>query len=93
MDEYIKGLWVIPNKEGSNYKKIGDNDDWYYSVRYYKDIYKTQNGRIYVFDKENNNWKISEETYAHLNYYSNFTKVSKKKAIGILEKYSSYQES
>ena len=41
MDEYIKGLWVIPNKEGSNYKKIGDNDDWYYSVRYYKDIYKT----------------------------------------------------
>ena len=86
----LNNLWIIPDKDGNLYTKSGNGDNWYYSYKYYKNIYKTQNGYVYVFDKENSDWKKSDEKYSDMLYYSNYTKIDKEEAVAILKKYSSY---
>ena len=93
-DEYIESydVWVIPDKEGRLYKKSGSGDGWYYSYMYYKDIYKTQDGFVYVFNKRSSSWEKSDKNYSDLQHYGNYTKIDKEEAIEILKKYSSYTD-
>lgn len=91
IDKHIKKYWVIQeNKE--NYRKVGNDEEWYYSFKYCKNIYKTKDGIVYVFNKEESNWKVATETYSDLCHYGNYKKVDMKYAMGIIEKYSSYKE-
>lgn len=92
IDEYIKGCWVIPDENGNLYTKVGDTTNWYYSFRECKNIYKTKDGYVYVFDKGNSDWERSTVTYADLCYYSNYENVTKEYAIEIIEKFSFYRE-
>lgn len=92
IEEEMKNCWVIPDKDGTLYTKVGDDEDWYYSFKVYEDIYKTMDGYVYVFNRENVEWEKSEETYADMEYYSNYDRIEKSEAVDILEKYSSYKE-
>lgn len=92
IDKYIKGCWVIPDENGNLYTKQGDATDWYYSFKECKNIYKTKDGSVYVFNKEISDWEESTVTYADLCYYGNYESVTKEYAIEIIEKFSSYRE-
>lgn len=90
-EEYTKlnNLWIIPDKDGNMYTKSSDDGFWY-SYRYYKNLYKTQNGYVYMFDKEISDWKKSNEKYSNMLYYSNYKKIDKEEAMAILKIYNSY---
>lgn len=91
IDEFIKEYWVVPDENGALYTKQPRSDEnWYYSVKICKNIYKTKGGFIYVFNKENNNWEKSEITYDELCYFANYTNISKEDAIETIGRYSSY---
>ena len=92
IDNLIKNCWVIPDENGNLYTKHGDDKDWYYSFKECKNIYKTENGYVYVFNKKISNWEKATITYADLCYYSNYEKITKEYAIEIIEKFSSYRE-
>ena len=92
IDEHIKKYWVIPDGNENLYNKIGNDENWYYSFKECKEIYKTKDGYVYVFNKKISDWEKSTKTYADLCYYSNYTNVTKEYAIEIIEKYSSYRE-
>lgn len=93
IEKYIEkgGYWIIP-EEGKNYKIYGTEDSWYYSFKYCENIYKTKDGKVYIFNKEKADWEESTETYSRLCYFSNFDEVDKEYALQIIKKYSSYQE-
>lgn len=92
IEEHIKDrkYWIVPDKGGNNYTISKSSN--YYSIRYCDNIYKTKDGKVYIFDKEKSNWKVSEKPYSDLVYYGNYQKVKKKYAMEIIEKYSSYKE-
>lgn len=94
IEEHIKDMkyWVIPDEEGNYYKKSGNDENWYYSIKHCSNIYKTQNGVVYSFNKEISEWEISTVTYSELCYYSNYDKVDKKYAMNIIQTYSSYKD-
>lgn len=92
IENHIKKYWVIPDNKGNYYKKSENDKDWYYSFKHCKNIYKTENGVVYVFNKEESNWELANETYSDLCHYSNYEKVDMKYAIEIIEKYTSYKE-
>lgn len=92
IEEYIKDIWTIPDKDGNMYTKVGDENSWYYSIKYYANIYKTQNGYVFLFDKKISDWKKTNKKYSDMTYYGNYKKINKKEAIEILKKYSSYVE-
>lgn len=92
IDEHIKNYWVVPDEDGNLYNKLGSDENWYYSFKECKEIYKTKDGYVYVFNKEISDWEKSTETYADLCYYGNYEQVTKEYAIEIIEKYSSYRE-
>ena len=84
--------WIVTDENGNKYKKSGNDNSWYYIVNTYKEIYKTKNGKIYIFNKDVSNWELSSKSYSELTYFSNYKIIDKTKAIEILEKYSSYRE-
>ena len=92
IEEYIKNIWIIPDKNGNMYTKVGDVNSWYYSINYYANIYKTQNGYVYLFDKNNLDWEKTNKKYSDMVYYGNYKRINKEEAIEILKKYSSYEE-
>ncbi len=92
IDEHIKDYWVIPDENGNLYEKTGDATNWNYSFKECKNIYKTKDGYVYVFNKEISDWEESTKTYADLRYYGNYENVTKEYAIEIIEKISSYRE-
>ena len=77
IEESVRNSWVIPDEKGRAYKKSGSGDNWYYSYHYIKNIYRTQNGSIYVLNKDTFGWELTEKTYSELDYYGNYTKISK----------------
>ncbi len=91
IEEHIEKnkIWVIPNKDGSIYTISGDDISWYYSVHYYKNIYKCENGKVYSYNKYKSEWEESTKTYSDLNYYANFRRVDEKTITDIVNKYSS----
>ena len=92
IDKYIveSSYWVIPNKDGSNYKKVVEND-WYYSILVCKNIYKTKDGYVHIFNKDNSYWEISSTTYADLLGYFNYTKIDKEYALSLIKENSPYK--
>jgi hypothetical protein len=94
IDKYLSewSYWVIPNKKGTKYEKVG-GEDWYYSVLACKNIYKTQDGYVYIFNKNNAYWEISSLPYADLLTYGNYTKIDKKDAINLIKENSPYEGS
>lgn len=95
IEEYIKeyNYLVIPDENGNYYKKSGQDKEWYYSFEYCRNIFKTKDGKVYIFNKENLDWEVSNIEYSSLCYYSgNYEKVDKNIVINILERYSSYKE-
>jgi len=90
--DITKTDWIFPDEFGNYYHKVGKGDDWYYSYKYCKNIYKTKKGIIYVFNKEKANWEETDISYSTLSFLSNYTKVDKEYAIDFIEKNSSYRE-
>ena len=62
---------------GKYYTKEGTGENWYYSFKYCKNLYKTEDGKIYIFNKQKINWEVSDETYSNLMYYSNYKKIDR----------------
>lgn len=91
IEECIKNNWIMPYN-GDLYSKVGDDEDWYYSYKVCENIYKTMDGYIYVFNKENSNWEKTEKFYADMEYYSNYDVIDKSYAQELLKKYSNYEE-
>jgi len=93
IEEYISadGRWVIPDEDGNLYTKHGE-PDWYYSVGLCRNIYKTKDGDVYVFDKDISDWKKADKRYSDLVYLGNYREITKEYALSIIEKYSSYRE-
>ena len=91
IDEEIKGLWIIPNENGELYQKEG-GEDWYYSYRLIHQIYKTENGSVYMLNKENFEWEPTDLAYSYLDYYGNYTRISKDEAENIISTYRNNNE-
>ena len=91
IEECIKNNWVMPY-DGELYSKVGDDENWYYSYQVCENIYKTMDGYVYIFDKENSNWARAEETYADMEFYGNYDRIDKSYAQELLKKYSNYEE-
>ncbi len=92
MDNFIEekkayNYWLIPQEDGAYYRKSGSDEDWYYIISYYRNIYKTQGGQIYVFNKDNNTWEKSDNTYSSM-YSGRCIKMDMKSALEIIDKYT-----
>lgn len=92
IEECIKNSWILPNHEGKTYSKVGEGEDWYYSYKVCENIYKTMDGYVYVFNRDIEDWERAEESYADMEYYSNYERIKKDYAMELIEKYSSYRE-
>ena len=92
MDELIKErkYWIITGETGKGYTKINSGSDWYYSLKHCENLYKTVDGKVYQFNKDTNDWEISDIPYSNLVHYANYTEITKDYALEILRKYSSY---
>jgi len=79
IDAIIEREWILPAKDGSLYKKIGD-EDWYYTFLKVQAIYRTLGGRVYALNKQNFAWEQTEIPYSELDYLGNYDKISKEEA-------------
>lgn len=86
IDEYIKDLWIIPDKNGKSYHK-SDGENWYYSIHYITNLYRTENGSVYMLNPETFEWELTEKTYSEIDYYGNYTRISKTEAEQIIRKH------
>lgn len=89
IDDHMKKYWVIPDDNGNYYSKVGNDENWYYSFWHCKNIYKTKDGIIYIFNKEKASWEVATQIYSEI---YNYEKVDMKYAMEIIEKYTSYKE-
>ncbi len=88
IDEQIKKYWIIPDDDGNPYIKEGKGEDWYYTFKYCRNIYKTDGGKVYVFNKEKSDWEICDVTYSDLRYLSNYDDVDPKYGMELIKNYS-----
>ena len=84
IDESIRQSWVIPDENGNLYHRSG-GENWYYSYHYIRNMYKTKNGMIYVLKRESFEWELTEKTYSEMDYYGNYTRISAKKAMELIQ--------
>lgn len=91
IDECVKDEWVIPNENGELYYEDGISYT-YYTYQYIRDIFRTQNGRIYAINKKTLEWEPSEITYSYLDYFSNYRRISKEEAEEIISAHSRKDE-
>ena len=91
IEEYIKEIWIIPYENGELYKKVGE-EDWYYSYRCILNMYRTENGSVYVLNKDSLEWETADLAYSYLDYYGNYSKISKDEAENIISTYRNNNE-
>lgn len=92
IDEYIKGCWIIPDKNGDAYHKVGSDDIWHYSIHYVSSIYKVENGKVYELNKDTFIWELTERTYSEMDYYGNYDPITKEEAEEIIRTYKKEEE-
>ena len=85
IEKCVSRDWVMPDEDGNLYHMAGKGNLRCYVCMYITNFYKTQNGRVYVLNKETFEWEPSQLLYSYLDYYGNFDPISKEKAEKIIK--------
>ncbi len=91
IEESVRQAWVIPYEDGKLYHISGNDEYWCYVYIYIRNIYKTQNEKVYVLNKKTFEWELTELLYSTLDYYGNYDSIDRKEAEEIIVKYRNRQ--
>ena len=84
INESVRQAWVIPDKNGEPYHKIGTDENWYYSYHYIRNIYKTGDGGVYKLNCKTFEWEPTDLAYSYIDYYGNYSKIPEEKAVELI---------
>ena len=78
---------LIRNDDGEFFSKSKNGN--YYSVLVCKKLYKTENHKVYEYNRNSNKWEESKEKYSDLLYYiGNYKKIDKQRVDETISKYN-----
>ena len=78
---------LIRNDDGEFFSKSKDGN--YYSVLVCKKIYKTENHKVYEYNKQSKQWEESKEKYSDFSYFTgNYKKIDKQRIDETISKYN-----
>lgn len=88
IDRMLSYYWVVPNKNGELYVQDGKT----VTIQFVEELFKTKDGKVYVFNRDINDWELSTVKYSELNYITYYSKTTAESAKQLLQKYASYIE-
>lgn len=87
IEETVRDPWIVPDENGQLYHEDGISYT-YYTYKYIEGICRTQGGRVYELNKDTLEWELSEKTYSWLDYFSNYTRITKEEGEKIIEEHT-----